>query len=118
MSMLDALNATVAEIDPNGDNTLAAVIELGRAYARQLDQAATIRRAADKALRDALAGPDEALAEQIRALRAKLSERECVDRIGARLHALLVELQATPKTRPVKSTGRAGGALAGLRAVK
>lgn len=122
MSMIDSVDATLAAIDDSDDSDdskrLAAACELARTYARQLDQAAIVRVSADKALRAAEKTGEDALIEQVSALRAKLGERECVDRLGARLHALLVELQATPKSRPARTTPRTGGALAGLRAVK
>lgn len=118
MSLSDALDATLAAIAPGEVDYAAA--ELARVYARQLDQAAIIRAAADKALRAAERDGDELLIEQVAALRAKLGERECVDRIGARFHALLESLQATPKARvglpPARPAG--GGALGALRAVK
>lgn len=117
MSMIDALDTTLAALEP-GDVDAAAA-ELARLYARQLDQAAAIRAQADKTLRAAEREGDDALIEQVAALRAKLGERECVDRIGARFHALLAELLATPKSRPAKTAAPAStGALGKLRAVK
>lgn len=95
----------------------AAAIELARIYARQIDQAAAISAKADKVLREVEKGGDDALIEQVSALRAKLTEKECVERIGARFHALLVDLQAVPKARGGRNVGRTGSALASLRAV-
>jgi len=117
MTMLQAVDATVNALTAN-DLDVAAV-ELARLYARQLDQTAATRRAADKALTTAWASGDEALIEQVSALRAKLGERACVDRIGARLHALLESLQATPKARAgTKALPSQTGTLHRLRAAK
>lgn len=116
--MADAVAATVTAIDPESEPLLAASIELARVYARQLDQAAIIRAAADKALRAAERDGDEALIEQVAALRAKCGERDAVVQIGQRLHALLAELQATPKARGAKPSTGGGGKLARLRAVE
>ncbi len=119
--MLSSVETTLGALE-SADVDVAAA-ELARLYARQLDGAAATRRAADKALRMAVEAGDEYLMEQVSALRAKLGERECVDRIGARLHALLAELGATPKARggagkpPAPSSGGAG-ALGKLRAVR
>lgn len=112
------MDATIAALGPTEMD--AAAVELARIYARQIDQAAAIQARADKALRSAEKSGDEALIEQVAALRAKLGERECVDRIGARFHALLVELQATPKARSgaAKPAVKPGGTLHALRAAK
>lgn len=115
--MLQAVDTTIAALTAN--NLDVAAVELARVYARQLDQAAASRRAADKALRQAEASGDEALFEQVSALQAKLGERACVDRIGARLHALLESLQATPKARAgTKALPSQTGTLHRLRAAK
>lgn len=117
VTMLHAVETTVAALTAN-DLDVAAV-ELARLYARQLDGAAAARRAADKALAAAWASDDLALVEQVSALRAKLGERACIDRIGARLHALLESLQATPKARAgVKALPSQTGTLHRLRAAK
>lgn len=117
MALSDSLDATIAALDP--EEIDAAAVELARIYARQLDQAAAIQARADKALRSAEKGGDEALIEQMAALRAKLGERECVDRIGARFHALLADLQAVPKARNGAKPGKSGsGTLHKLRAAK
>lgn len=96
----------------------AAVAHLARLYAAQIDRAAAAAAQADKAARLAARDGDEGLMELIGALKAKLSERETLDRIGARLHAALVELQATPKSRPSRAAGSGAGVgkLRGLRA--
>lgn len=117
MSLTEAVAATLdaLALDPAD----AALAELVRLYARQVDQAAAVRAAADKALRAAEESGDEALIEQVAALRAKLGERETLDRMGKLAHAALVELQATPKSRPAKpAAAPGGGALGRLRAVR
>ncbi|MGE0359008.1 MAG: hypothetical protein AB7P08_19040 [Burkholderiales bacterium] len=119
--MLASVEATLGALETSEVDR--AAFELARVYARQLDAAAVVRRAADKALREAAEAGDEYLVEQVTALRAKLGERECVDRIGARLHALLAELGATPKARagvgkPPAPSSSGGGALGKLRAVR
>ncbi len=117
MPMLQAVDTTIAAL--SGDDIDTAAVELARLYARQLDQTAAIRRAADKALAEAVASGDETLIEQVVALRAKLGEQACVDRIGARLHALLESLQATPKARGgVRPAPSKTGTLHRLRAAK
>lgn len=117
MSIAEALNATIAALDPAEVD--AAAVELARLYARQLDQAAAVAARADRVAREARNRDDEGFLEEIEALRAKLGEKECVDRIGARFHALLAELQATPKARGnTKPAGAAGGTLHRLRAAR
>jgi hypothetical protein len=116
--MSEAVARTVEALDPESDPLLSASVELARAYARQLDQAGAMRAAADKALRAAEESGDETLIEQVTALRAKCGERDAVVQVGAKLHALLAELLATPKARGARPSGAAGGALQKLRAVK
>lgn len=124
--MLSEVDETLAELDlPNEDSAAA---ELARTYARQIDQAAAIRAKADKLVRDALKfhSDDDALYERVSALQGKLSERDCIDRIGKNLAALLDALGATPKSRAALGTkpGHGGrqapagvGALHQLRSV-
>lgn len=108
-----ARTCLVAEVDrtvaalPRAD-TDAAAVHLARLLAQQIDDRAAVARAAAKALRDAAADGDDALVEQVEALRARLGEREALDKLGARLLAVLVELQATPRAR-----GKAPAALPG-----
>lgn len=81
----------------------AAAMALADLLARQIDGAAAVARQADKVL--AAIGDDEEDAdarEMVQALRAKLTERDTLDKLGARLLAVLVELQATPKARGAK----------------
>ena len=117
MSMLEAVDTTCSAIVSEDIDT--AAVELARVYAKQLDQVAIIRRQADKALAQAEESGDEALIETVTALRAKVSEQGCIDRIGARLHNLLIELQATPKARGgQKPPPSKTGTLHRLRAAK
>jgi hypothetical protein len=115
--MLDAVDTTCSAII--SEDIDAAAVALAKVYAKQLDQAAIIRRQADKALQEAESSGDETLIEQVSALRAKVSEQGCIDRIGARLHNLLIELQATPKARGgMKPAPSQTGTLHRLRAAK
>lgn len=113
-----ALARAVEALEP--DEQDAAAVRLAELYARQIDQAGATAAVADRALRKAGEEGDETLVELVNALRAKLGEREALDRIGARLHALLVELQATPKARSVAKGSApvvpAASRLRGLRA--
>jgi hypothetical protein len=97
MSMLNEINQTIDALQL--EDVDAAALELARTYARELDTAAAIRARADKAVKEArLRGDDEHTAE-VEALRAKLSERAALVQVGKLLHALLAELNATPKAR-------------------
>lgn len=117
MTMLEAVETTFDAMAREDIDT--AAIALARIYAKQLDQAAIIRRQADKALAAAEDSGDETLIEQVAALRAKVSEQGCIDRIGQRLHNLLIELQATPKSRGgTKPAVATGGTLHQLRAAQ
>lgn len=117
MSMSDAVATTVAALAAEDrDRAATALAEL---LAAELDGAAAWRARADKIARELRAEePDSFLLEEVDALRAKLSERACLDRIGGQLRALLVELQATPKSRgSAKPAPSGGGKLGALRAV-
>jgi hypothetical protein len=97
MSMLNEVNQTIDALQL--EDADAAALELARTYAQELDGAAAIRARADKAVKEArLRGDDEHTAE-VEALRAKLSERAALVQVGKLLHALLAELNATPKAR-------------------
>jgi hypothetical protein len=76
-------------------------VHLAQLVAEQIDRAGAIARSASKLARDTAAelGTDSALHERVQALRAKVGERDAVDRLGARLLAVLVELGATPRSR-------------------
>lgn len=117
MTMQESLSVTISALDPAEID--AAAVELARIYARQLDLAGIVAGRAEKAAREAQKTGDDALIEEIAVLRAKLGERECIDRIGARFHALLAELKATPKARGDSiSTRKTPGTLHELRAAK
>ncbi|GEL17676.1 hypothetical protein [Pseudonocardia asaccharolytica] len=115
MSLLESVGESLAALDLGEAD--AAVAHLARLYATQIDRAGAAAAQADKALRLAERDGDEALMELIAALKTKLAERDTLDRLGARLHAALVELQATPRSRPSRADSGAGaGKLRGLRA--
>lgn len=99
MSMSDAVARTVDAVSPEDEDLLAGSIALAQLYARHIDQAAAIRAQADKTLRRAEQEGNETLIELVDSLRAKVSEVGVAVAIGKQLHALLAELQATPKTR-------------------
>lgn len=112
-TLLASVDRTVEAL-PKSDAD-AAVVHLAQLLAREIDERQAVARAAARALRAALDADDEALVEQVESLRAKLGEREALDRLGARLASVLVELQATPRARG-KAAGAAGGRLTRLRA--
>jgi hypothetical protein len=98
MTMLNEVNQTIDALQL--EDADAAALELARTYAQELDGAAVWRARADKAAKAARElDPDGALIEEMEALRAKLSERAALVQIGRLLHALLAELNATPKAR-------------------
>lgn len=78
-----------------------ALCTLLRAYADEIDQRHRVARYAAAAIVafDEDGECDVEVGEALRALRAKLAERETLDRLGARLHAGLVELGASPRAR-------------------
>ena len=116
MSMLNEIDQTIAALTL--EDADAAAVELARTYAQELDGAAAWRARADKAAKEAkLRDPDGAWTEEFEALRAKLSERAALVQVGKLLHALLAELNATPKARGgVKPAAPTGGKLHALRA--
>ena len=83
----------------------AALAELLRAYARELDGAAAAEarahRLAAVALEESGGDPTAALYERCRALELHLAKRQALDRIGSRLHAGLAEILGTPRSRSV-----------------
>jgi hypothetical protein len=97
MSMLSEVDQTIAALTL--EDADAAALELARTYARELDGAAAIRARADKAAKEARLSGDDEHAAEVEALRAKLSERSALVQVGKLLHALLAELNATPKAR-------------------
>ena len=111
-SLLDAVEETIAALDPEAVDQ--GLVELARLYARQIDRASATAAMADRAARLAASEDDDgALMEIVAALRAKLTERDTIDKIGARLTVALVELKATPKARAAGSSGGAGKPSAG-----
>ena len=115
MSMLNEVDQTIAALTL--EDADAAAVELCRTYARELDGAAAVRARADKAVEGARLRGDDEFALEVDALRAKLSERAALVQVGKLLHALLAELQATPKARGgFKPAAPAGGKLHALRA--
>lgn len=113
--LLDSVNRTVAALKTTESD--AAAVHLAQLYAVELDRAAEAERTAAEAVELAAEEGRETLIPVLRALQAKLAEREALDRIGARLTALLVELRATPKARG-KTPTTSSGKLAGLRVAK
>lgn len=99
MSLTDDLDASLTATGL--DDRDRALAGLARAYARELDGAAAAesraRRLAEDVTREQ--GPDSALHERVAHVVAQLTRRQALDRIGARYHAALVELLATPKVR-------------------
>lgn len=83
----------------------AALVHLAQLYAAQIDQAGDLAAFASNVLARAEQECDDEddLLAQVRALRAKVTERDTLDRLGARLHAALHELGATPKARGTKA---------------
>lgn len=98
-----ALETSLAALQvADTDRALAALLAL---YAREIDGADAMAARANRVARDVAAehGRESALYEQVQALQAGLSKRTAIDRIGARLHAGLVEMLGTPKSRGAKS---------------
>jgi hypothetical protein len=107
--LLAAVETSLAALRPEDRD--AALAELVRAYARELDGAAAAEARAHRLARVALeesgGDPTAALYERCHALELHLARRQALDRIGSRLHAGLVELLGTPRAR---QAGRAKGA--------
>lgn len=103
----DALTESLTALDvAPQDQALAALLA---DYARELDGAAALEARARRTAEDVAEelGSDSALYERVQALQAALSRRTALDRIGARLHAGLVEMLGTPRSRAGKP-GSAG----------
>jgi hypothetical protein len=97
VSLLEPVSTSLAALDLGEKDAGAAA--LAQLYARQIDRAAATAALADRALRDVEKRGDDVLIEMVQALKARLSERDTLDRLGARLTAVLVELHATPRAR-------------------
>ena len=68
--------------------------------AESIDERERLADIADSALRRAERESDDPdLLDEVRTLRAKLSARETLDRLGTNLHKALVELGASPRAR-------------------
>lgn len=78
----------------------AAVAQLAREYAAQIDEAAVI------AARLAKLPPSPDVEEELGRLRARVSAHQVLVDLGPKVQAALVELQATPKARA--SAGKPG----------
>jgi hypothetical protein len=116
--LLESVDATVAALPTEGAD--AAIVHLAQMYAAQIDRAAAMAGSAAKLAREVREehGDESALYERVQALAAKVSERDTLDRLGARLHAALVELGASPKARSVKGAPakpKGASTLSGLR---
>lgn len=102
-----ALDTTLAALDIADRDQAAAA--LARALADEIDDAEKAERWASTALVAFEEDPESyerpELEEMIRALKAKVSRRDAVVRVGQRLEAILVQLQATPAAH-----GKAAGA--------
>jgi hypothetical protein len=95
----------------------AAAAALAVEYGRTVDRAAAIAAQADKTLRAAQAAGDEALVEQVAALRSKVAAQAAVSDLGPKMLAALDALGGTPKARAAKGAPApaAGSRLAALR---
>lgn len=118
--LLESVDRTVAALPT--EDVDAAIVHLAQLFAEKIDRADALAASAAKLARDVLAehGPESALFERVDALAAKVSARDTLDRLGARLQAALVELGATPKSRSAGGKGAAparpaASTLAGLR---
>jgi hypothetical protein len=106
------------EIDPKDQGAA----ELARQLASAIDAAEKAERWASRALVAFDEDPDNHdmpdLEEMIKALKAKVSHRDALVRVGQRLEAVLVQLQATPGSRGKAATPPSrtlGGPLSLLR---
>lgn len=94
-----SVDATIAAMPlTSADEALCTLL---RAYADEIDERHRVTRYAAAAIVafDRDGEQDVEVGEALRALRAKLAERETLDRLGARLHVGLVELGASPRAR-------------------
>ena len=81
--------------------------------AESIDERERLAEIADRALRKAerdLGEENADLFAELRTLRAKLSARETLDRLGTNLHKALVELGASPRARAEGKVPRAPSA--------
>ena len=122
MSLLDALERTVSALHEHDRD--AALVEYLRLLAAEMDRSEEVERGAAAALRRAQRrhGSDHSCVETVAALRAQLSRRAALNRIGARYAAGLVELTATrrsgrdlPAVLPEPTPNSPGAALRSIR---
>lgn len=113
-----ALDTTLAALELADRDQAAA--ELARQLASEIDEAERAEYFAERALEKIDQDAEPEVADLIRVLRTKAGHRDAIVRVGQRLEAVLVQLQATPAAAgkagaPVLS---AGGPLAVLRGGK
>ncbi|MGH3094817.1 MAG: terminase small subunit [Streptosporangiales bacterium] len=113
-----ALAETVPDLDVSGADS--AAIRLAERYAKALDQASGMEASADRVLRAVERDGDEDLAEQVSALRQRVTAQGIVERVGPKLLDVLDSLGATPKGRArlPKQPTQGGGALAAVRSAR
>lgn len=114
--LADAVATTLAALELSDADQAAA--ELARQLADEIDSAERNERVAERALYLAEQSDSVELEDLIRTLRAKASHRDAIVRVGQRLEAVLVQLQATPAARGKAASSTApfvGGALSVLR---
>lgn len=99
-NLRDAVDETVAALPREAtDSALIAYVE---ALADEIDERERVATYAAAAIRKYDEDPERygiEIGEALGALKAKLSARDTLDRLGARLHAALVELGASPRAR-------------------
>ena len=96
MTLRDAVKRSTAALSSDED---AAAVAVALLYAERIDLKGTIRTQADRALKKALKEGDDALIEEVNALRARVAEDAVVNSLGKRLEDILAALNATPKSR-------------------
>lgn len=115
-----ALETTLEALELKPRDQAAA--ELARQLASEIDDAERAEHYAERALERIDQDAEPELADLIRVLRTKAGHRDAIVRVGQRLEAVLVQLQATPAAMAKASTGGpvlpAGGPLAVLRGGK
>lgn len=96
----DGVDETIAALPT--ERTDAALIAYVEALADEIDERERVATYAAAAVRKYDEDPERygvEVGEALGALRAKLTARDTLDRLGARLHAGLVELGASPRAR-------------------
>jgi hypothetical protein len=108
-SILSALTAALTEAPPEKRD--AATVALAKRYALELDDAAVISTAANKALRQLsqLDDVDTELFEKFEALAVRIEEVHVATTVGPKLLAVLEQLNLTPKARNAVVTPTGGG---------